>query len=83
MSIQYGKLALEGKRKLPIHVCKSGAGYYIGTWDHEGPYSRESEEYFTTREAAQKALETGQWTQRGCAKTAFTDDFINIAKLLA
>lgn len=49
---------------LPLQVCQSAAGYYIGCEkDHEA-YSRESEEYYRTRELAQHALETDTWTQR-------------------
>lgn len=55
-------LAFVGKR-LPLQVLRSAAGYYIGTFD-DGPVSRESVEYFPTREAARHALETGAWTQR-------------------
>lgn len=51
-----------GKR-LPLQVQRSAAGHYIGTFD-DGPVSRESVEYFPTREAARHALETGAWTQR-------------------
>jgi hypothetical protein len=59
-----GSLALAsvGKR-LPLQVLRSAAGHYIGTFD-DGPVSRESVEYFPTREAARHALETGAWTQR-------------------
>ena len=49
---------------LPLQVCRSAAGYYIGTvHPKDGPYSRESEEYFQTLEAAESALESGNWTQ--------------------
>jgi hypothetical protein len=49
---------------LPLQVCRSEAGYYIGTvHPKDGPYSRESEEYFQTIEAAESALESGNWTQ--------------------
>jgi hypothetical protein len=49
---------------LPLQVCRSEAGYYIGTvHPKDGPYSRESEEYFPTLEAAEAALESGNWTQ--------------------
>ena len=82
MNTQYGKLALEAGYKLPLKVCKSGAGFYIGTWDCEGPCSRESELYYRTREEAEDALQTGNWTQRGSVKTAFTDDIIRLAKIL-
>lgn len=60
----FGKLALAyAGQKLPLRVLHSGAGYYIGTLDEEGPVSRESLEYFGTRNAAQAALESGLWTQ--------------------
>lgn len=42
----------------PIRVTSSGAGYYIGTWCHCGPYSRESG-YFGSSEDAQAALNSG------------------------
>lgn len=37
-------------------ICRSNAGYYIGTECNCGPYSRESH-YYKTREAAQTALD--------------------------
>ena len=61
----FGALAWRhtGKR-LPLHVLRSVAGYYIGTADDEGPISRESVEYFPTRDLAERALVAGCWTQR-------------------
>lgn len=51
-------------RELPLQVCESEVGYFIGTnCPHDGPISRESQEFFPTRETAQTALETGSWTQ--------------------
>jgi hypothetical protein len=51
--------------KLPLEVLQSAAGYYIGTFHPEdGPFSRESVEYFPTRQAARDALASGAWTQR-------------------
>lgn len=60
-----GQLALQwvGKR-LPLQVLHSQAGHYIGTADHEGYVSRESAEYFGSEQAAQDALDSGDWTQR-------------------
>ena len=49
---------------LPLEVLRSGAGYYIGTSDDEGPVSRESNEYFRSAKAAQAALASGKWTQK-------------------
>jgi hypothetical protein len=42
---QFGHLAWEccGER-LPLQVLKSQAGYYLGTKDDKGPFSRESQE---------------------------------------
>lgn len=61
-----GQLAREFcNMKLPLKVLKSAAGYYIGTYsDEEGPISRESMEYFGTKEQADNALQNGDWTQR-------------------
>lgn len=63
---KYGEIAeCFGFGKMPLKVCRSGAGYYIGTWDDiEGPTSRESVEYYPTVEAAQEALKLDNWTQR-------------------
>ena len=60
-----GHLALVhvGKR-LPLQVCHSAAGHYIGTADEDGPVSRESVEYFRSQHAADQALATGRWQQR-------------------
>lgn len=62
---QYGWLAETfGKRQLPVEVCASEAGFYLGTRDGNGePFSRESV-YWVTREEAERALRTGNWTQR-------------------
>jgi hypothetical protein len=50
---------------LPLEVLESAAGYYIGTFHLvEVPFSRESEEYFPTAQAARDALARGAWTQR-------------------
>lgn len=54
-------LILKDGAILPLQVLKSHAGYYIGTLYEEMPYSRESQFYYETYEAAQKALNTGQW----------------------
>jgi hypothetical protein len=63
--MQHGKLAQQVcGMELPLQVLGSQAGYYIGTTDECGPYSRESVEYFPTKEAAFAALETGEWTQK-------------------
>jgi hypothetical protein len=65
MYIQTGKLAREWCNvKLPLQVLRSAAGYYIGTFDDEGPCSRESDEYWDTRAEADDALQTNEWTQR-------------------
>lgn len=63
--MKYGKLAKSYCGvELPLQVLKSQAGFYIGTSDVEGPCSRESVEYFPTKDAAFAALKTGEWTQK-------------------
>lgn len=50
---------------MPIQVCKSAAGYYIGTMYHDGtPNSRESQEYWKEKEEAEMAMKDRNWTQR-------------------
>ncbi|CAD5366590.1 hypothetical protein RA210_U10401 [Rubrivivax sp. A210] len=52
-------------KSLPLTVCKSQRGFYLGTWDdNEGPCSRESAEYWLKEAEAATALATGRWTQR-------------------
>ena len=51
-------------KSLPLEVLQSGAGFYIGTADDDGPVSRESNEYFRTRPKADAALRTGSWSQK-------------------
>ena len=61
---QTGHLAMKYcNRSLPLQVLESAAGHYIGTFNEDGPISRESVEYFPTREAAELALAEGSWTQ--------------------
>lgn len=63
LSIDYGviKKSVNG---IPLKVLKSARGFYIGTCDeHQGPLSRESNEYWTCENDASHALESGQWTQ--------------------
>jgi len=63
--------------QLPLQVLGSKAGFYIGTFleldltldvdempEFFGPVSRESEEYFSSAEEAQDALDKGLWTQK-------------------
>lgn len=65
IQIQYGLLALSIGQRLPLQVCRSAAGFYVGTLDAEGlPVSRESVEYWRKPEAAAEALHKGHWTQR-------------------
>lgn len=60
-----GQLALQYcKKYLPVQVLRSNAGYYIGTFDDQGPVSRESAEYWRSQLLAQRALDTGNWTQK-------------------
>lgn len=63
---QYGALAMAYcKMRLPLQVCRSGAGFYIGTCSEtEGPISRESNEHWETEAGAEDALRTGEWSQK-------------------
>jgi hypothetical protein len=50
---------------LPVRVLRSAAGFYIGQLEPCGcPFSRLSDCYYPTAEAAQKALEDGFPTGR-------------------
>ncbi len=60
-----GFLAQQSGSNIPISVCRSPAGYYIGTIDENGlPLSRESAEYFANKKIAEHALLSGDFTQR-------------------
>ena len=62
---RFGMLAKQCSGKhLPLEVCYSARGFYLGTRDSDGcPYSRESQEYWTKRDEAQAALDANLWTQ--------------------
>jgi len=49
---------------LPMKALRSGAGWYIGTVCNEGPYSRESADYYPTEADARAALGSGEWRER-------------------
>ena len=60
-----GKLAAEAGKVFALEVCKSAAGYYLGTVNEDGePFTRESLEYWRKRETAEAALASGAWTQK-------------------
>jgi hypothetical protein len=51
--------------KLPIKVCMSGAGYYIGQYCGScGPINRLSLNYFPTAESAQRELDSNEYFKR-------------------
>jgi hypothetical protein len=54
----------------PLEVLQSVDGFYIGTRRNGEPFSRASEDYFKTREQAQKALTTGRWNELGHTRIA-------------
>lgn len=62
----YGMLAeRDCGKKLPLKVLESHAGFYLGTFDEEeGPCTRESVEYWPTREKAERAFAECEWSQR-------------------
>ena len=60
-----GLLALGTGKYLLLEVCKSQAGYYVGTLSSGGePYTRESQEYWPKQAQADVALRDGTWTQK-------------------
>lgn len=61
---QFGMMAEQYGEKLPLEVYRSQAGFYLGTYSERGPFTRESVEYWRKKEQAEKALATGNWTQR-------------------
>lgn len=51
--------------QLPLKVCHSAAGYYIGWFcPNCGPYGRDSVEYYRTHEVATRAMTTETYTRR-------------------
>jgi len=62
-----GQLAREyGGESLPLQVLQSAAGFYLGTLQDDMPYTRESMEYWPTKDQAERAMAIGEdaWTQR-------------------
>ena len=52
-------------KKMPVKVCHSGAGYYIGQSCNQcGPYNRLSLYYYRTPDEAQKVLNNGTYEKR-------------------
>ena len=63
---------LKCKKGFEIEVLSSNAGFYIGTFDpEEGPNCRISEQYFKTREQAERRLANMSFTQRWCDENDF------------
>lgn len=52
---------------IPIKVCQSAAGFYIGRECECGPYERISADYFPTREQAEAAVTSGDYDTRDYA----------------
>ena len=50
---------------LELRVYKSNAGWYIGTWDEQGPYCRISG-YYASEDDAVIALRNFSFTPRNC-----------------
>lgn len=63
-TVQVGALARASGKEYPMEILRSAAGFYLGTYSDSGPYTRESMEYWPTREKAKKAWDEGRWTQR-------------------
>lgn len=61
----FGTLAKRlGGGDLELQVCYSACGFYLGTFNEHGAFSRESKEYWPTNELARAALFSGNWMQR-------------------
>jgi hypothetical protein len=54
---------LECNATLKLQVCRSRAGFYLGTMCACGPYSRESG-YYVTEEHAVAAFRKGGWERK-------------------
>jgi hypothetical protein len=63
---QFGQLAaIWCGKHLPLQVCASMAGFYLGTLNPDGtPCSRESVEYWRRHAQATEALQQCHFTQR-------------------
>ena len=59
----YGFIAKNLGLNLPLQALKSNRGWYIGTTYEGQPFSRESVEYYPTKDAALAAIASGDFTQ--------------------
>lgn len=59
-----GKLAASCGLQLQVGVMRSAAGFYLGTAEEGIPFTRESNEYWPSENAAADALKDGTWTQK-------------------
>lgn len=59
-----------------LKVYSSNAGFYIGTWDEEGPFCRCSANYYPSKLMAQDLLDTQTFMVRNCME----NDFCNQGK---
>lgn len=64
-------ILIKCRKKKVVQVCKSAAGYYIGTMDEDGPNCRLSEEYYPSFDEAQEALNNKTYTERDCKENNF------------
>lgn len=67
LGVRTGQLAREAGVRLPLQVLSSHKGFYLGTATESGRFSRESIEYWPSKDAADRALEGLEgkdWTQR-------------------
>lgn len=64
-STRLGYLSIKYGVAQTIKVCKSNAGFYIGTIDKNGcPNTRESVQYYQRYDEAQIALQADSFTQK-------------------
>jgi len=63
--LDIAKVCPDCGRDMPVKVCVSAAGYYIGQYCTMcGPYNRLSYDYYRTSDEAQELLNTGKWKPR-------------------
>jgi hypothetical protein len=58
------------KKGNQVSVLNSGSGFYIGTFDKDGPYCRISE-YYKRKESALRALDLKEFSIRKCVEVDF------------
>ena len=65
IQVDQGQLSSLFGAPRPLQGCQSRVGFYLGTLDVDGtPNTRESAEYWESREEAEGAWKARKWQQR-------------------